>query len=105
VVGECRKGQQGHPPEKFEMHRVLPERRGTRGGEEMTEDAANNLVDEKGNIIVPVEKRQRCLVYSRPCGYLSPVENWNPGKQAEWVHRSLVDKNTLLGGIHAEKRP
>jgi hypothetical protein len=35
VVGECRKGQQGRPPEKFEMHRVLPKRRGTRGGEAM----------------------------------------------------------------------
>jgi hypothetical protein len=71
------------------MHRVLPERRGTRGGEAMTEDAANNLVDEKGNIIVPVEKRQRCEVYSRTCGYLRPVSQWNKGKQSEWKDRKV----------------
>jgi hypothetical protein len=51
------------------------------------EDAQGNLTDINGKILVPVEKRTRDLVYSRPVGYLSPVENWNPGKRAEWNER------------------
>ena len=53
------------------------------------EDAQGNLTDINGAILVEAEKRTRDLVYSRPCGYLSPVENWNPGKRAEWVSRVL----------------
>jgi len=51
------------------------------------EDDACNLVDIAGNILVPVEKRRQCLVYSRVVGYLSPAGNWNKGKQAEWADR------------------
>jgi hypothetical protein len=45
----------------------------------MTEDAANNLVDEKGNIIVPVEKRQRRdilgrFVFTTGRGYYRRIE-------------------------------
>ena len=36
---------------------------------------------EQGELKVP------CLVYSRPVGYLTPVENWNEGKQAEFRDR------------------
>lgn len=32
-------------------------------------------------------KRQPCEIYSRVVGYLSPVNQWNPGKKSEWVHR------------------
>ena len=42
------------------------------------------LVD---GVIIPKEKRQRCLVYSRIVGYMMPVENWNKGKQSEWKDR------------------
>lgn len=42
------------------------------------------LVD---GVIIPKEKRQRCLVYSRIVGYMMPVENWNKGKKAEWKDR------------------
>jgi anaerobic ribonucleoside-triphosphate reductase len=26
-------------------------------------------------------------VYARPCGYIRPIENWNPGKVAEFQDR------------------
>lgn len=32
-------------------------------------------------------KRQKCEVYSRVCGYMRPVNNWNDAKQAEWTDR------------------
>lgn len=31
--------------------------------------------------------KTKCEVYSRIVGYLRPVEQWNEGKQAEWVDR------------------
>ncbi len=31
--------------------------------------------------------RQKCEVYSRVVGYLSPVSQWNVGKKAEWADR------------------
>ena len=51
------------------------------------EDEDENLVDEKGNIIVPKEKRQKTEVYSRVVGYLRPVNQWNNGKKAEFKDR------------------
>ena len=33
------------------------------------------------------KKVQRCEVYSRVVGYLSPVSEWNRGKRAEWEDR------------------
>ena len=35
--------------------------------------------------------RQPCEVYSRVVGYIRPVDQWNPGKQAEFVDRSTYD--------------
>ena len=32
-------------------------------------------------------KRTPCEVYSRIVGYLRPVQNWNPGKTAEYHDR------------------
>lgn len=37
--------------------------------------------------------RTKCEVYSRVCGYLRPVGQWNEGKQAEWTDRKTFDKN------------
>ena len=37
-------------------------------------------------------KRQPCEVYSRVVGYLSPVQRWNDGKQAEYDERKTYDK-------------
>lgn len=31
--------------------------------------------------------KQKCEVYSRVVGYLSPVSEWNKGKQAEYKQR------------------
>jgi anaerobic ribonucleoside-triphosphate reductase len=33
------------------------------------------------------EGRTKCEVYSRVVGYLRPVDQWNAGKQAEFVER------------------
>ncbi|MDD5072113.1 MAG: anaerobic ribonucleoside-triphosphate reductase [Patescibacteria group bacterium] len=32
-------------------------------------------------------KRQECEIYSRVCGYLRPVKQWNDGKQEEFINR------------------
>ncbi|MBI5077340.1 hypothetical protein HZB94_03080 [Candidatus Falkowbacteria bacterium] len=32
-------------------------------------------------------KRQKCEVYSRVVGYLSPVHRWNDGKKSEFTDR------------------
>ncbi len=33
------------------------------------------------------QERQRCEVYSRVVGYMSPVNRWNDGKKAEYDDR------------------
>jgi polyferredoxin len=33
-------------------------------------------------------------VFSRVCGYLRPVSNWNDSKQAEFLDRTVFDKVT-----------
>ena len=38
---------------------------------------------------------EECEVYSRVVGYLRPVEQWNDGKQAEYVMRDQVDQVSL----------
>lgn len=46
-------------------------------------------------------------VYSRPCGYLRPVETWNDGKQQEFADReeyAIARKAEQLRGDHAEER-
>jgi ribonucleoside-triphosphate reductase (formate) len=42
-------------------------------------------------------KRQICEVYSRVCGYMRPVSNWNDSKQAEYHARVnfVIDKKDL----------
>jgi ribonucleoside-triphosphate reductase (formate) len=32
-------------------------------------------------------ERTRCEIYSRVCGYMRPIEQWNEGKQAEFFER------------------
>jgi len=34
------------------------------------------------------KERQRCEVYSRVVGYLSPTNRWNDGKKAEFADRN-----------------
>jgi ribonucleoside-triphosphate reductase len=44
-------------------------------------------------------KVNKCEVYSRIVGYLRPVDQWNNGKQAEFIDRKLFNK-----GIELEKK-
>ena len=36
-------------------------------------------------------KKQKCEVYSRVVGYLSPVSEWNKGKKEEFKQRKTFD--------------
>jgi hypothetical protein len=70
----------------------------------MTELPDGSLQLDNGTVI-PVEKRTRDLVYSRPVGYLSPVENWNPGKRSEFLDRAMFDVKTAKEKEDAKERP
>jgi len=37
-------------------------------------------------------ERQKCEVYSRVVGYLSPVQRWNDGKKAEFHDRKVFNR-------------
>ena len=45
-----------------------------------------DLVLEDG-MIISKELRTRCEVWSRPVGYLRPVQHWNNGKREEFKER------------------
>jgi ribonucleoside-triphosphate reductase len=47
--------------------------------------------------------RQPCEVYSRVVGYIRPVDQWNPGKQAEFSDREMFDKSAHGCGCSAEE--
>jgi anaerobic ribonucleoside-triphosphate reductase len=36
-------------------------------------------------------KRQKCEIYSRVVGYLSPVHRWNKGKKSEFIDRKAFN--------------
>jgi len=38
-------------------------------------------------------ERTQCETYSRVCGYIRPIEQWNEGKRAEFHDRAVFDKN------------
>ena len=51
-----------------------------------------------------MSKKQKCEVYSRVVGYLSPVSEWNDGKQEEFKDRktfktTLKDKEKGLNNL------
>lgn len=37
-------------------------------------------------------KKQKCEVYSRVVGYLSPVSEWNKGKKEEFKQRETYER-------------
>jgi len=41
-----------------------------------------------------MKRRTKCEVYSRVCGYLRPVTQWNIGKQSEFSDRELFKADT-----------
>ncbi|BAL80324.1 anaerobic ribonucleoside-triphosphate reductase [Caldisericum exile] len=45
-----------------------------------------DLILEDGTVI-PKEMRTRCEIWSRPVGYLRPVQHWNNGKREEFRER------------------
>jgi len=45
-----------------------------------------DLVLEDGTRM-PEKLRQGCVVWSRPVGYLRPVQHWNKGKKQEFEER------------------
>lgn len=38
------------------------------------------------------QERQKCDVYSRVVGFLTPVQQWNKGKRAEFFDRQTYDR-------------
>ncbi len=42
---------------------------------------------------------QECEVYSRVVGYLRPVDQWNPGKQAEYKDRRNFNSEMITNAI------
>jgi anaerobic ribonucleoside-triphosphate reductase len=45
-----------------------------------------DLVLEDGKVI-PEKERTKCEIWSRPVGYLRPVQHWNKGKKQEFEDR------------------
>lgn len=52
----------------------------------MQEKENGDLILDDGRVISEKE-RMRAEVYSRPVGFLRPLENWNDAKQAEFKDR------------------
>ena len=38
------------------------------------------------------KERTKCEVYSRICGYIRPVQQWNEGKKAEYKDRVVFNE-------------
>lgn len=49
------------------------------------------------------KRRQKCEVYSRVVGFLSPVSQWNIGKKSEFTDRQTYDR--MLTGLRLENKP
>ncbi|MCF8008259.1 MAG: anaerobic ribonucleoside-triphosphate reductase [Halanaerobiales bacterium] len=43
-----------------------------------------------------MSKKQKCEVYTRVVGYLSPISEWNDGKREEYKDRKTYDVNKKL---------
>jgi hypothetical protein len=46
--------------------------------------------------------KTHCEVYSRVCGYLRPVNQWNDGKREEFKDRHMFDSDLIL---HKDDKP
>lgn len=60
----------------------------------MTERELQNKIDDLKKEMAET-KGTHCEVYSRVCGYLRPVQNWNKGKQEEFGLRKTMAIETL----------
>lgn len=43
-----------------------------------------------------MSKKQKCEVYTRVVGYLSPISEWNDGKREEYKDRKTYNVNDKL---------
>jgi ribonucleoside-triphosphate reductase len=48
-------------------------------------------------------KKIQTEIYSRVCGYMRPVNQWNIGKQEEFKQRKTADKNQIKEKTNIEK--
>jgi len=46
----------------------------------------------------------KCEVWSRVCGYMRPVRNWNPGKREEFKDRTPYNENAEYSILDNERR-
>lgn len=60
----------------------------------MTEKEIQNKIDDLKKEMAETKGTRR-EVYSRVCGYLRPVQNWNKGKQEEFGLRKTMTIETL----------
>lgn len=47
----------------------------------------------KSEVIIPEEKRTKCMVYTRVMGYHRPVESFNTGKKGEHKERLFFEES------------
>ena len=54
----------------------------------VSNDFVNPVIEKpnRGELKVP------CLVFSRVCGYMQPVQSWNIGKQQEFKDRKVFSR-------------
>ena len=46
------------------------------------------ITNLNNNNMTPIQtSRQKCIVYSRVVGWITPVQNFNPGKTSEYADR------------------
>ncbi|MCK4260110.1 MAG: hypothetical protein KAX49_14115 [Halanaerobiales bacterium] len=48
------------------------------------------------------KKRQKCEIYSRVVGFLSPVSQWNVGKKSEFKERKTFDEQLKENKFNTE---
>ncbi len=47
----------------------------------------------KNDVTIPLEKRTKCMVYTRVMGYHRPVESFNVGKKGEHKERLFFEES------------
>lgn len=55
----------------------------------------SNLQQTTTNIVLDVEERQPCEVWTRVMGYHRPVSQFNHGKKSEHLERKHFNENTI----------
>jgi len=53
----------------------------------------------KSEVVIPEEKRTKCMVYTRVMGYHRPVESFNTGKKGEHKERKFFEEGSCQAKI------